>query len=468
MKIKTLYGKQFLYLSLLILLLNFNICVQDFIDNINNPNKKYDFGHWVIYEMNVGAFTKEGTFNSAAKKLSDLKSLGIDIVWLMPIYKRDGGLNSPYAPSAYQIPNPIYGSIEDLKNLVSKAHELNMEIWLDWVPSHTANNHPWLELHPDYYTNNLHPFYDDVSQLNYENNELCNRMTQMLKYWIDQTNIDGFRCDFISNPYIPNSYWLSTIPELKKYKNGKTITMLGESDFTDATRLFNTGWDYDYAWWFQETALWNTIGGGSDAENLKNICQKLVNDERYSNLDRMTYLTNHDVNFNHNVKLSNMYGENKYSFTVLIFTLYGMPLIYNGQEIGGEQILNYFSDSKIDWNNFDSKMYNTIRTLSAMKHTINAFKDGKNKNDRGTVKWVKSDNSIVAYIRKNGNSEALVILNLGDKNKFSLNSITKGTYTQWLDSQTIANGVSQKKVTLNENYKFELEKRGYKVYVLDN
>ena len=468
MKALTVYGKQFLYLSLLILFLSFNINAQDFISEINNPSIKYDFGHWVIYEMNVGAFTSEGTFNAAAKKLSDLKSLGIDIVWLMPIYKRDGGLNSPYAAADFQTPNPSYGSIEDLKNLVSKAHELNMEIWLDWVPNHTANNHPWLELHPDYYASNLHPFYSDVSQLNYENPELCDRMTGMLKYWIDQADVDGFRCDFISSPYIPNSYWLSTIPELKKYKNGKTITMLGESDFTDATRLFGTGWDYDYAWWFQESALWKSVGKGSDAGNLKDVCDKLFNDNRYDNLDRMVYLTNHDVNFNHNVKLSDMYGDNKYAFTVLIFTLYGMPLIYNGQEIGGEQVLNYFSDSKINWNDRDNKMYNTIRTLSAMKHSVNAFKDGKNKNERGTVNWIKSDSNLAAYIRKNGNSEALVILNLGDKNKFILSDIKEGTYTQWLDSQTISNGVSQKKVTLDSNYKFELEKKGYAVYVLDN
>jgi glycosidase len=243
--------------------------------------------------------------------------------------------------------------------------------------------------------------------------------------------------------------------------------MLGEADFTDATKHFGIGWDYDYAWGFQEGVLWKSIGSGSDVGNLKIACDMLLNDNRYSNLDRMTYLTNHDVNYNHNAKLSNMYGDNKYPFTVLIFTLFGMPLIYNGQEIGGEQILNYFSDSKINWNNYDSKMYNTIRTCSAMKHTINAFRDGKNKSERGSVIWVKSDNNVIAYIRKNDNSEALVILNLGERTQFTLNGITGGTYTQWLDSQTIANGPSQKKVQLNSSYIFKIDKKGYAVYVLD-
>ena len=454
--------------SIIFIQLLLNIKSQDFISEINNPDKKYSFGNQVIYEMNVGSFTEEGTFSSASEKLSDLKSLGIDIIWLMPIYKRDGGLNSPYAASDFKTPNPSYGNVNDLKNFVSKAHKLNMEVWLDWVPNHTANNHPWLKEHPEYYANDLHPFYSDVSQLNYENNDLRNTMTNILKYWIDEADIDGYRCDFISSPYIPNDYWLSTIPELKKYKNGKTITMLGESDFTDAKRLFGTGWDYDYAWWFQESALWKVMGSTSNALNLKNVCDTLVNDDRYSELDRMVYLTNHDVNLNHNVMLSSMYGDNKYSFTVLIFTLYGMPLVYNGQEIGGEQILNYFSDSKINWNDYDSKMYNTIRTLSAMKHTINAFKDGKNKKERGTVNWIENGGSVAAYIRKNGNSEALVVLNLGDNIDITLNGVTKGTYTQWLDSKTIANGVSQKTVELSSSPKISLDKRGYAVYVLNN
>ena len=119
----------------------------------------------------------------------------------------------------------------------------------------------------------------------------------------------------------------------------------------------------------------------TDAGKLRYHCENIVNDDRYADLDRMTYLTNHDVNFNDNGnKLSEMYSDNKYIFTVLIFTFYGMPLIYNGQEVGGDQILDYFLDTKIDWTTSpDYKMYNTIRTLTAMKHSVNAFRDGKSR-----------------------------------------------------------------------------------------
>ena len=162
------------YFLILLLLLNSYQSAQIFYDDV-----KYNFGQWVIYEMNVGSFTSAGTFKAAQEKLSELKSLGIDIIWLMPIYVRDGGLNSPYAAKDFKTPNPSYGSVSDLKNFVAKAHELKMEVWLDWVPNHTANNHPWLTQHPEYYASNLHPYYSDVSQLNYENSGLRNAMTNI-------------------------------------------------------------------------------------------------------------------------------------------------------------------------------------------------------------------------------------------------------------------------------------------------
>ena len=110
-------------------------------------------------------------------------------------------------------------------------------------------------------------------------------------------------------------------------------------------------------------------------------------------------------------------------------------------------------------------MYNTIRTLTALKHSVLAFKDGKTKSERGTLNWLKYDEHVAAFIRKNGNSEALVILNLGDQIQVNLSGITEGSYTQWLDSKTIANGVSQKNVKLTYNYSFNIDKRGYAVYV---
>ena len=461
------------YYILLFLFLESLAASDDFIAEINNPSKKYEMGHWVIYEMNVGAFS--GTFNNAIPKLQSLKELGIDIIWLMPIYVRGGyeenGCNSPYASKNLMGVNPNYGNLSDLKNFVSKAHELNMQVWFDWVPAHTANNHPWLTQHRDYYIpgDNLHPSYPDVSQLYYENEELCDTMTNILKYWIREADIDGYRVDFISCPYVTNDYWVETIPALKNYIPGKTITMLGEADFTDQTRFYGILWDYDYAWWFQETALWKTMKNNTtDAGKLKNLCDNYIYDERYSALNRMVYLTNHDVNYNHHVTLSGMYGDNKYIFTVLYFTLYGMPLIYNSQEIGGEQEVNYFTDSRINWDSVDSKMYNTIKTLTALKHSEKAIQDGKNKDERGKIIWIKSSDSIAAYLRRTEDREALIVLNLGEEKDFQLSGVTSGEYMQWIDSSTIGSYISRKIVNFPSNPTIHLERKGYAVYVLQS
>ena len=152
--------------------------------------------NYVIYELNVGSFTKEGTFNAAAAKLQDLKNLGVDIVWLMPIYPRGGGINSPYAATDFQATNPKYGTIDDLKALVEAAHKIDLQVWLDWVPNHTATDAKWVSSNPEFYKKKngsmIHPNnYGDVFQLDYTNPDLAKAMTDCLKFWIDQADIDG-------------------------------------------------------------------------------------------------------------------------------------------------------------------------------------------------------------------------------------------------------------------------------------
>ena len=231
----------------------------DYVDAINTSTTKNEAGHQVIYQMNVGSFTAEGTFAAAGQRLSELKTLGVDIVWLMPVYPRGGGINSPYAATNFMKTNPQYGSIADLKAFVAQAHDLQMEVWLDWVPNHTATDADWVTTHPDYYAMSggqmVHPNnYGDVWQLNYYNPELVAAMNDALKFWIDETDIDGYRCDYISSPQIPASYWTDAIRMVKQYKSGKQITFLGEGDIAqDVTRLKSVGFDYDYAWAFQSS-----------------------------------------------------------------------------------------------------------------------------------------------------------------------------------------------------------------------
>ena len=446
----------------------------DYVDQINNAVEKRGEGRRVIYEMNVGSFTSEGTFAAAQARLDELKTLGIDIVWLMPVYPRGGGINSPYAATNFRQTNPRYGSIADLKAFVGRAHELQMEVWLDWVPNHTATNADWVTTHPEYYATSggqmIHPNnYGDVWQLDYDNPELVNAMNDCLKFWIDETDIDGYRCDYVSSPRIPASYWQTTIPMIRSYKAGKTITFLAEADVAaDATRLKEVGFDYDYAWQFQSN-LANYGSAGNTAARLKAFTNTLLDKSANLSFGRMLYVTNHDQNWNESKKtLTQKYGDNRYPLTVLAYTVYGMPLVYNGQETGGNQALDYFNDTKIDWSVSDDKMRHTLRTLFALKHAIPALSDTKTAADNPTVNLleVSGSTAVMAYTRRLGDSEVLVVLNMAASPATAVvEGLTGGAWSLWLNSETIAQGTSRKQESLDANHTFSLEAKGYRVYV---
>ena len=102
----------------------------DFTEDSNNATTKREAGHRVIYEMNIGSFTSAGTFAAAQQQLVELRRLGIDIVWLMPVYPRGPG-KSPYAVMDFEAVNSNYGTVDDLKAYVAKAHKLGMQVILD-------------------------------------------------------------------------------------------------------------------------------------------------------------------------------------------------------------------------------------------------------------------------------------------------------------------------------------------------
>ena len=447
-----------------------NCYAADYVDDINLAAGKRAEGQRVIYEMNVGSFTTEGTFAAAQERLDELKALGIDIVWLMPIYPRGGGINSPYAATNFQETNPKYGTIAQLKSFVSRAHELQMEVWLDWVPNHTATNADWVTTHPEYYATSggkkIHPNnYSDVWQLDYYNPDLVDAMNACLKFWIDEADIDGYRCDYISSPKIPVSYWQTAIPLIKSHK---AVTFLGEADIaSDATRLKDAGFDYDYAWQFQSSLA--NYGTSNTSARLKAFINTLLEKSASLSFGRMLYITNHDQNFNESKKtLTQKYGDNRYPLTVLAYTVYGMPMIYNGQETGGNQALDYFNDTKINWNTNDEKMLNTLRTLFALKHAVPAISDARQStaNPSTTLLNVSGSTGVLAYTRTLGDSQVLVVLNMGTSAATAtIEGITAGDWSLWLDSETIAQGTSRKQASLSATHTFTLEAKGYRVYV---
>ena len=422
-------------------------------------------GNRIIYQMNVGAFTTEGTFQAATKQLDRLDTLGIDIIWLMPIYPRGATMNSPYAAMDYKAVNPRYGTIDDVKSFVARAHQLGIKVWLDWVPNHVAQENPWVQTHPDYFTrddkgNMIHPHgWGDVLELNYQNPELVKEVNSALKFWIETCDIDGYRCDYVSSPTISVAYWQDIIAQLKTLVPGKKIEMMSETDITDRhnQRIDSCGFDYDYAWSFQGSMA-RLCRRGFNADSLKSICQRFIDKSAKVKNRRMVYLTNHDQNYNDGGNtLRKFYGENRYGLTVLEFTFYGMPLIYNGQEIGDPDTLNYFTDAKVKWQRVDHKMLNTVRTLIALHHQQPALAES------APVEFIKTSCSdVLAWRRDN----VVTVVNFADYDtEVTLDGIEAGNYQQWLNSQTIYSGPSITKHSLPASPTLSLEAKGYAVYV---
>jgi glycosidase len=172
-----------------------------------------------IYEVNLRQFSAEGNFSGFAKSLPRLKKMGIDMLWFMPINpiglkgrkSTESDLGSYYAVKDYYDVNPEFGTVKDWKALVKQCQRMGFKVILDWVPNHTSPDNSWITRHPDFYRkdslgNPLIPYgWDDTRQLNYDNREMRDSMIAAMKFWIRQTNIDGFRCDVAWN--VPDDFW---------------------------------------------------------------------------------------------------------------------------------------------------------------------------------------------------------------------------------------------------------------------
>lgn len=425
--------------------------VEDSLGTVLENNK-------VIYELNIRNFSAAGTIAAVEDKLDYLEDLGVDIIWLMPIHpsgvkNKNGSLGSPYAVKDYKAVSPDYGTLADLRSLVTAAHEKGMEIWLDWVANHTAWDHDWVTTHIDYYATNgsgQRPYspngWLDVIQLDFNNANMRAAMIDAMKYWVEQADIDGFRCDYATG--VPLTFWQEAKTVINSIK--PEFTWLAEGDLPSYMAVF----DYDFAWGFN-TAL-NNFGKSKDVAALRTACEKLYSHTSYSNAARMVYLTNHDLNAYDGTEFAR-YGSFVAPLTVLEFTIYDMPLIYNGQEIGYNQSMGLFDYAKISWTPVPNQSINTlIKKLTRLKRTTLALESGAN---RGTLLfYTMSAGDVLCYSREKGGSQVIVMLNFSAMAKdVTFNGTTpSGTFKDYFKNET---------VTVNSASSFSLPANGYVVLI---
>lgn len=392
-------------------------------DWINNTN---------VYEVNLRQYTKEGTFNAFAKELPRLKDMGISTLWFMPITpiaqkNKKGTLGSQYACSDYTAINPEFGNLDDFKNLVKKAHSMGFKVIIDWVANHTGWDHVWTKTHPDYYEMDpatkdfkIASGMDDIIELNYKNPALRKAMIDAMRYWVDECDIDGYRCDLAF--WVELDFWLEARAELQKTK---TLFWLAENDAIDNPQYYQA-FDACYTWtWMHKTE--DFYKKDHDINVLKTLLHNYDTTGGQKGI-RLWFTTNHDENSWNGTEYEK-YGEAAKALAVFSFTWNGIPLIYSGQELPNMKRLQFFEKDVIEWNgNYQlNDFYKTLLTLHKNNPALRA-------GDPAVITHVLKtdhDNKVLAYLRKHENHEVLTLLNLSnDKIHCTLNGeFLSGTFT---------------------------------------
>jgi glycosidase len=366
----------------------------------------------VIYEIYPRAFSAEGNFNGITAQLDRLKNLGVTILWLMPIHpigqeKKKGSIGSPYAVRDYYGINPDYGSKDDLKRLISEAHKRRMKVIMDIVANHTSWDSVMMKW-PEFYRHDAtgkitypHDWFD-VAQLNYDNQKLRDYMTEMLKFWIREFDLDGFRCDVAGD--VPTGFWEKARSELDKIK--PDIFMLAEAHKPE---LELKAFELDYSWPLH-SALTDVLQGRSRASDLRAAWEDEVKEWPRGAL-HMRFSDNHDER-----RAIARFGEPAaLAASAFVLTLDGVPLLYNGMEVGdttesGAPAL--FEKLPVFWPIAERRP-----EFPRFYQRMIALRQGSNALRRGSLEWLHNSDEtrVLTYVRRSANEEVLVAINFSNQ-----------------------------------------------------
>ena len=441
----------------------------DILKNLSFGKPAIKSADWVkdaiIYCVYLRSFSPEGTFDALEKRIPELKDLGVSVIWLMPIHpvgvkNRKGKLGSPYSVRDYYATNPEFGTIVDFQKLLNTVHKNNMKLIIDLVANHTSWDSKLIIQHPEWFTkdangNIISPRSDwtDVADLDYSKTGLRKYMLEMMKWWIRDIGVDGFRCDV--SKLVPIDFWEEARERLDKIK---PIVMISDGSLPEHHLK---AFDITYS-----RNLYDELDSLLEGKQSAMMIDKILHDE-YQRFPigslQLRFCTNHDNNsWDTSPTLKFGMGGIKLA-TVLVNTMPGIPLIYNEEEAANGKKLSLIEKVDIDWNK-SPEMDILFRTLFKLRNEHKALSRGK------LVKVSKtSEKDVYCFFRIEGNNRVFVALNFSKeprstdldipfdeifpkKQKLRMKDIFTGT------SITFEQGKTQP---------ISLEQHGYLVFVLD-
>ena len=377
-----------------------------------NPEWSYSA---VLYEMNIRQLTAEGTLRAATERLPFLRSVGVDAIWLMPIYPigvegRKGRLGSYYSIRDYKGVNPEFGTADDLRHFITTAHALGLKVLLDWVANHTARDARWITERPsEWYERDEAgvakvPWdWSDTAKLNYANRDVWRGQIEAMRYWVEEFGVDGFRCDMAM--LVPIEFWQEASAELHRIK--PDVFMLAEAE---EDNLFDSAFNASYQWNIHHI-MCDIAKGARRVWDLRNA----IHSERAKyprEAMRMSFTSNHDENSwsgSHQAR----FGAALDVMTAMTFLMPStMPLIYTGQEVGYDHSFEFFERDAIPAECYvENRSTELYRRLSALKHRELALAAGERGGEVIEIENNAKD-CMMTFVREVRGSRVVAIVNL--------------------------------------------------------
>jgi len=367
----------------------------------------------IVYEIFPRAFSPEGNLAGVSARLDHIRDTGATVVWLMPVQpigraQRKGTFGSPYSISDYYALNPDYGTAEELRTLVREAHARGLRVILDIVANHTSWDSVLMKT-PELYVRDAqgrvqppNADWTDVAQLDYANPKTRAYMVTMMAHWLREFSFDGFRCDVAG--LVPTDFWEQARPQLEAIR--PDLFLLAEWSTPD---LLAKAFDADYAWPFHAT-LTRVLSLGAPASELRATLE-----EERRNFPRGSLHLRFSDNHDEKRALARFGEPAALAAQALVFTLDGIPLVYNGMEVGDgaesggpaltERLPIFWpiAERRPEFPAF-------YRSMSALRKAHPALRQGE------TV-WV--DNAaparVVSFLRRAEGEEILVVVNLSSQ-----------------------------------------------------
>lgn len=361
----------------------------------------------VIYCVYLRSFSPEGTFKGLEQRLGEIKDLGATVLWLMPVHptgekNRKGSLGSPYSVKDFYGVNPEFGTMDDFRSLVQAAHAQGLKLIIDLVINHTAWDNALVTEHPEWYTKDEkgniiapNPDWSDVADLDYTKKELRTYMSDMMCWWVRDAGIDGFRCDVAE--LVPTDFWNRVRKRLDAIK---PVMMLSEGTLPEHHL---NAFDLTYSW-----NMYDILQPLLEGKRLPSAIDRILHNEELhfpKQSLRLRFNTNHDKNAWDAPAVKKFGLDGLMLSTVLVHTIPGVPLIYNGEEVANDAVLGLFEKVSIDWTR-PPVQRELLRTLARVRKEHPALRGG-NCSRVATGQ----DSVVYAFVRAAKGDRVLTVLN---------------------------------------------------------